>query len=81
MSNLILLSGSGRLSDQRADGSWTDPQGAGIATWDWDIEAGMVTYSERWMINGGVPLTGGVPHVSSWFEGVLRTIEPMGSRN
>jgi len=81
MSNLSILSGSGRLSYKRADGSWIHPEEAGTATWDWDIEAGVVTYSERWMINGGVPLTDGALTISSWFEWVLRTIGPMVRRN
>jgi len=44
--------------------------GAGLASWDWNIETGAVIYNERWAQIRGFPLDEVAPHISSRMDGI-----------
>jgi PAS domain S-box-containing protein len=44
--------------------------GAGLASWDWDIETGAVSYNERWAQIRGYSLHEVAPHISSRMDGI-----------
>ena len=44
--------------------------GAGLASWDWNIKSGAVTYNERWAQIRGFSLNEVVPHISSRMDGI-----------
>jgi PAS domain S-box-containing protein len=45
-------------------------RGADLATWDWNIQTGEVTFNARWAEMRGYPLEEMRPHVDSWSSGV-----------
>jgi len=44
--------------------------GAGLASWDWNIETGAVVYNERWAQIRGFSLNDVAPHISSRMNGI-----------
>lgn len=45
-------------------------KGAGLASWDWDIESGAVRFNDRWAEIRGLLPRDVIPHISSWKNGI-----------
>ncbi len=51
--------------------------GAGLASWDWNVETGAVVFNERWAQMRGFAPDEVLPHVSSYMDGIHPEDRPL----